>query len=283
MRLPVTPQISTKDGLSNKNARLTNCLKESKKGGDKAVVRPGLVLEDTYSGIGNGLIPFDGRLLVIYDDTVYDTEEDLTLPFPLDALPWDASTTYYYGDVIWCNGVLKFSNANGNIGNACDAAGTTYWVTSRSTDTYDEAGTYAIGDSVSVSGVTYYSMAPSNTGNDPASTPMWSTSAPTSSRYRGYIPVAGMGAGNPGDECASRESAAYSAYAQSTAAYSCATKFAPSWLWRTYIGVTYVPGHPSGYEYRIYLRMWTDASPGDCSGVPVDTGIDDNGTVRQTV
>jgi len=277
MRLPVVPQISTKDGTSNKNARLTNCLKEVKKAGEKAVVRPGLVLEDTYSGIGNGLIPFDGRLLVIYDDTVYDTEEELTLPFPLDALPWDASTTYYYGDVIWCNGVLKFSNANGNIGNACDAAGTTYWVTSRSTDTYDEAGTYAIGDSVSVSGVTYYSMAPSNTGNDPASTPVWSTTAPTASRYRGAMPAyAAFGAGNPGPDCASRDAAAYSAFNSMTTFRSCATKGgAQNWI--TYVGTIEISG-----SYYIRVNQWADVSPFNCSGAATDAGIIGTGSITQT-
>jgi len=66
MRLPVTPQISTKDGVSNKNARLTNCLKESKKGGDKTVVRPGLVLDAQASGVGNGLVAFNGELVSVY-------------------------------------------------------------------------------------------------------------------------------------------------------------------------------------------------------------------------
>lgn len=70
MRLPVTPQISTKDGLSNKNARLTNCLKESKKTGDKAVVRPGLVLDVVASGVGHGLVVFDNHLVSVYGTTL---------------------------------------------------------------------------------------------------------------------------------------------------------------------------------------------------------------------
>ena len=70
MRLPVTPQISTKDGTSNRNARLTNCLKESKKGGDKAVVRPGLVLDATASGLGHGLAVFDNHLISVYGSTL---------------------------------------------------------------------------------------------------------------------------------------------------------------------------------------------------------------------
>jgi len=70
MRLPVVPQISTKDGVSNKNARLTNCLKESKKGGDKAVVRPGLVLDAQASGVGNGLVVFNNELVSVYGTTL---------------------------------------------------------------------------------------------------------------------------------------------------------------------------------------------------------------------
>ena len=70
MRLPVTPQISTKDGVSAKNARLTNCLKESKKGGDKAVVRPGLVLDAQASGVWHGLVVFNHELVSVYGATL---------------------------------------------------------------------------------------------------------------------------------------------------------------------------------------------------------------------
>jgi len=70
MRIPVNPQVSTKDGVSAKNARLTNCLKESKKGGDKAVVRPGLVLDAQASGVGNGLVVFNNELVSVYGATL---------------------------------------------------------------------------------------------------------------------------------------------------------------------------------------------------------------------
>lgn len=70
MRLPITPQLSTKEGTSNKNARLTNCLKESKKTGDKAVVRPGLVPDAQASGVGNGLVAFNGELVSVYGATL---------------------------------------------------------------------------------------------------------------------------------------------------------------------------------------------------------------------
>lgn len=75
MRLPITPQISTKDGVSAKNARLTNCLKESKKGGDKAVVRPGLVLDAQASGVGHGLVVFNNELVSVYGTTLGINEQ----------------------------------------------------------------------------------------------------------------------------------------------------------------------------------------------------------------
>ena len=70
MRLNVVPSISTKDGVSNKNARLTNCLKEVKKSGDMAVIRPGLVLDAVASGVGNGLVSFNGELVSVYGATL---------------------------------------------------------------------------------------------------------------------------------------------------------------------------------------------------------------------
>lgn len=127
MRLPVVVPISTKDGTSNKNARLTNMLKETSKRGDKAVVRPGLVAAGDFPGIGNGLIPFDGRLLVISDDTITDESGDLW-PWPLDSLPWVSGTTYGAGDSAWYNGVLWFSLAAGNTGHTPVVGA--YWGTS---------------------------------------------------------------------------------------------------------------------------------------------------------
>lgn len=70
MRLPVVPNISTKDGVSNKNARLTNCLKETSNRGEKAVVRPGLVLDAGSSGIGGGLVAFDNNIVSVYGTTL---------------------------------------------------------------------------------------------------------------------------------------------------------------------------------------------------------------------
>lgn len=71
MRLPVIGNISTKDGATNKNARLTNMLAEQKKNGTTlATVRPGLNGLATSSGDGNGLVCFGGELVNIYGDTI---------------------------------------------------------------------------------------------------------------------------------------------------------------------------------------------------------------------
>jgi hypothetical protein len=197
MRLPVTPQISTKDATSNKNSRLTNCLKESKPSGDKAVVRPGLVTSDTFTGIGSGLIPFDGRLLVIYDDTVTDVEAS-TWPWPLDAPTWSVTDTYCYGDSVFYLGNMYFSllDACSNTGNT-PSTSPTYWAYSAPIiPTWDSSATYTIGDSVSVGRTTYYSLMTSNTNKnplsaDPQQSGVWSTTQPATTGTQYSMSVAG--------------------------------------------------------------------------------------------
>lgn len=71
MRLPVIGNISTKDGSSNKNARMTNMLAEEKQGKSFAAIRPGLSQVATGSGDGNNLVCFNGNLINIYGNTVY--------------------------------------------------------------------------------------------------------------------------------------------------------------------------------------------------------------------
>ncbi len=67
MRLPVIGNISTKDGATNKNARLTNMLAEQKKSGTTlATVRPGLSAYATVAGNGNGLVCFNGSLVSVF-------------------------------------------------------------------------------------------------------------------------------------------------------------------------------------------------------------------------
>lgn len=281
MRLPITPQVSTKDGTSNKNARLTNCLKEAKKSGEKAVVRPGLVLSDTYAGLGNGLIEFDGRLLVVYDDTVTDVEED-SFPWPLDSDPWSAAVLYDTGDAVWYLGAMWFSTIGSNTGNT-PGTGTSW---SRSYETpvkppWDSGTSYAIGDAVSYGGITYYSMSPSNSGNNPSTSPQWSTTAPGVSRYRVNInSIAALNATTPGPECASASAAASAWYGTATTFKSCATKVSNNWV--TYAGVETrdVFGTPTTF---VRVTQFSDPTPFDCSGTPFNGGTIDGGRVAQTV
>lgn len=250
MRLNVVPQISTKDGQSNKNARLTNCLKESKKSGDMAVIRPGLELNDTYSGIGNGLIPFDGRLLKIYDDSIY-TEELPDLPFPLDSAEWDSSTIYEYNDTVFYLGDLFFSWGNDNSNNT-PATGSGYWKRQPSLDTFDDSKPYGIGDDVLVGGVPYYSMIGGNTGNTPGDSNFWSPTAPTADRWQAYA----TGSGIAGPTAASKDAAAEAKFnIIQTTAYSCATQ-SPSGTWLIY-------AYATGLDW--YCNSWQDFSLGACS------------------
>ena len=276
MRLPVTHQVSTKDGTSNKNARLTNCLKEAKQSGDKAVTRPGLVLSDTYSGLGNGLIEFDGRLLVVYDDTVTDVVED-SFPWPLDSAEWSVGTTYGYGDAVWYNGNLWFSSSGSNVGNTPGVD--PEWARSYETPEWDSGTTYAIGAPVTYGGVTYYSMSPSNTNQNPSTSPQWSTTAPTASRWQVNLKyIAALNATTPGPECASAAAAASAWFATATTYISCATKYPGPNTYVTFVGTRF--GSP---YYYATVNQWTDGSPGDCSGTQVNSGVIDGGRLIQTV
>ena len=71
MRLPIASPLVSRDGAANKDARLTNMLKESDGGRELAVVRPGLVLDAVASGVGNGLVTFNDELVGVYGSTLY--------------------------------------------------------------------------------------------------------------------------------------------------------------------------------------------------------------------
>lgn len=235
MRLPVTPQLGARNGVLNRDGRMTNALSEKK--GELAAIRPGLVANDTYTGIGNGLIPFDGRLLVVHDDTVDDTEA-LGGTFPLDSGEYNAATNYNIGDAVWYNGVLWFS-VSGSTGVAPSYGGD--WANSYDTsNTYDPSGTYAIGDSVMVMGVPYYSLIGSNTGNDPNAAGnvsggvFWSTTDPGTNRYFGNgLSVSGATAGS--------HDAAFASWLLTYGHYSCATRFGSAWYDGIYSSTTVTP------------------------------------------
>ncbi len=134
MRLPVVPDVSTKDGVSNKNARLINALKESNSRGDKAVVRPGLSLDVQASGIGNGLVSFNNTLVSVYGATlgevvqsgtgIYGSWTRVTGVLPSGSL---ISATYGHGNFIATNGTSFFKSAGGISWTAVASPGTNGW------------------------------------------------------------------------------------------------------------------------------------------------------------
>lgn len=71
MRLPVAPQLQSRNGTANKDARLTNMLKELRKGREYATLRPALKLLATGSGAGSGLVAFNNALISVAGSTLY--------------------------------------------------------------------------------------------------------------------------------------------------------------------------------------------------------------------
>ena len=202
--------LSTKDGVTNQNARLTNCLKERRQTGELAQVRPGLALDTTYAGLGNGLIAFNRLLLTIVDDTIYDDE----YTWDLDSPPWSASTGYNYGDSVWYGGQLWFSTLPTIHFGQTPGGGGGYWSSwlDAPTDTYNPATPYNVGDSVTRNGQTYYAKIQS-TGKDPLTNPdYWGESPPGPERY--YIANVNFN-GTPlgiGPVASTRDGAAIGAY-----------------------------------------------------------------------
>lgn len=70
MRLPLVPEIESRDGSSNKDERLTNVLSENDRGINQAVLRPGLASVATASGSGGSLTTFNGSLVSVFGTTV---------------------------------------------------------------------------------------------------------------------------------------------------------------------------------------------------------------------
>lgn len=70
MRLPLIPNVESRDGTSNQDERLTNALIEVDDQGAYGCIRPGLVTAATSSGNGNGLSIIDGVLISVFGTTV---------------------------------------------------------------------------------------------------------------------------------------------------------------------------------------------------------------------
>ena len=70
MRLPLVPDIDSRDGSSDKDERLTNVLSESDEGVTLACVRPGLATIATASGAGGGETVFNEVLITVFGTTL---------------------------------------------------------------------------------------------------------------------------------------------------------------------------------------------------------------------
>lgn len=70
MRLPIASPLVSRDGAANKDARLTNMLKEMDGSRELAVTRPGLTLVAEGAGAGGGLVAFNGELISVYGTTL---------------------------------------------------------------------------------------------------------------------------------------------------------------------------------------------------------------------
>jgi hypothetical protein len=104
MRLPLTPSLSTKDGVSNKNARLTNTLKETTASAEFAVVRPGLALNAEATGVGKGLVVFNNELVSVYGTTLGAGAAGVTetVTFNLTGGFFDIFGVAFLGADEWC-------------------------------------------------------------------------------------------------------------------------------------------------------------------------------------
>jgi len=70
VRLPLAPEIDSRDGSANKDERLTNVLSEQDRDRVLSVVRPGLSAIVTASGAGGGAVNFNDVLITVFGTTL---------------------------------------------------------------------------------------------------------------------------------------------------------------------------------------------------------------------
>ena len=70
MRIPLASDIDSRDGVSDKDERLTNVLSETDEGVTLACVRPGLATIATASGAGGGAVNFNDVLITVFGTTL---------------------------------------------------------------------------------------------------------------------------------------------------------------------------------------------------------------------
>ena len=79
MRLPVVVELDSRDGVSNKDARLTNALKENDEGVTLAALRPGLSAIAAATGNGSGVTAFNGTLISVFGTVLGHGEGPATI------------------------------------------------------------------------------------------------------------------------------------------------------------------------------------------------------------
>lgn len=98
MRLPLIPQLSTKDGVQNKNARMTNVLVDKDEQGDFAAIRPGLRQISDTTGEGRGLVNYNDQLISVYGSTLgFLTQPEYSRTIFNVNLPVGSTSQYIFG------------------------------------------------------------------------------------------------------------------------------------------------------------------------------------------
>jgi hypothetical protein len=79
MRLSCIHELDSRDGASNRDARLTNVLSETDEGTTLAVLRPAISTIATASGNGSGVTAFNGVLISVFGTTLGHGEAPSTI------------------------------------------------------------------------------------------------------------------------------------------------------------------------------------------------------------
>lgn len=248
MRHALITPLASRDGSVDKDERLVNCYGEQDPVTKETFVfkRAGIDEGDAVitgnDFYGQGAFSYGDDLFVIIDDILFK---------------WDYVGGLDYGG----DWVYVFGSQSGAGG----AGGGGYY-TIGSTQDYDISVTYDIGDDIIYEGKIYYSNSDNNIGNNPETSPFWSETKPSSSRYQGTLSAGGIG-----DICASRDAAGFSAYLLYPY-QTCATKAPGTGLWIEYVGVAF------DGVWRIYGHQWAAVI---CGGFHQDNGVAHIGTIAQ--
>lgn len=79
MRLPLVFDVDSRDGVIDKDSRLTNILSESDEGVTLAALRPGLSAIAAATGNGSGVTAFNGTLISVFGTVLGHSEGPATI------------------------------------------------------------------------------------------------------------------------------------------------------------------------------------------------------------